>query len=120
MVPGVVPPEVLTALGALAERPRMAGEPGVCQRRNPALAATTRFRKRDNVETKTFRVGEQDLVLAVDAKAVSLMRHAAQAPGTQPVSLGRSRRGQSSAVQLRLRRYRRNRLLLPWAFPVHV
>jgi len=119
MLPSIVPAQVLTALSALAVRPGMAREPGKFKRRNSTLPTAARFRESDNLETRTFGIGKRELVFAVEAKAVTLVRHAVQAPGAKPITSSATGGGKSPSLQLGFGECRRYCFFLRRTVPVH-
>jgi hypothetical protein len=99
MMADIVPPQVLTALAALAEGPRVTREPRVLQRWHTGLAATGRPGKSDNLEPDPLRVGEGELVLAFVLKPVPLIGYPLQAPRAKPSPRGIRVLNHRSALQ---------------------
>ena len=88
MFSGVKPAEVLAALVALAEGPRVAWEPGILKGRQSGLRATDCPRKGDNPERDPIRVGKRKMVFPLIFETVVIDGDAVQAPRTKPVTVG--------------------------------
>ncbi len=85
---GIVPAEVHAAVAALAKRPGMFRKPGMFERRHARLVAPQGLAEGDDLEGDSLRVEKRELVLALELEPIPFIRHAAQAPGTQPIARG--------------------------------
>src|SRR6516165_1352123 len=69
----VEPTQVLPAIPAVAERPRMPCKPRMFQSRLARLPALQCSRESNNLEPNPFRVGERELIPAVVLKPVAFV-----------------------------------------------
>lgn len=86
MRPFIVPAQMMAAAIALTEGPGTPRKPRILQGRNPGLATTQGFGKRDDFKRYPGRIDESKFVFAPILEPVLLVGDSIQAPGAQPLA----------------------------------